>query len=124
MHGTASTTSSRRICIRSWYNLLMPRVILLIAATAIAAAPGFSSLGAALDDPERVEGPQTRKTTPARRPAPAAALTKVEPDMMCPAPLGTGVRTKLSFCEVLAGRDPAGGLLIRIPPHKGPAALS
>jgi hypothetical protein len=76
---------------------------------AIAAAPGFS---------------QTRKTTPARRPPATAAMTKTEPDMACPAPLGTGVRTKLVFCEVLAGRDPAGGLLIRIPPHKGPATLT
>jgi len=91
---------------------------------AIAAAPGFSSLGLARDDPERVEGSQTRKTAPARRAPPPAAMTKVEPDMACPAPLGTGVRTKLVFCEVLAGRDPAGGLLIRLPPHKGPAILT
>ena len=87
----------------------MPRVLLLIASMAIAAAPGFS---------------QTRKTAPARRAPPPAAMTKVEPDMACPAPLGTGVRTKLAFCEVLAGRDPAGGLLIRLPPHKGPAVLT
>src|SRR6185436_20254549 len=87
----------------------MPRVLLLIASMAIAAAPGFS---------------QTRKSAPARRAPPPAAMTKVEPDMACPAPLGTGVRTKLAFCEVLAGRDPAGGLLIRLPPHKGPAMLT
>jgi hypothetical protein len=86
----------------------MPRVVLLIAVMAIVAAPGFS---------------QTRKSTPARK-APAAALTKIEPDIACPAPLGTGVKTKLAFCEVLAGRDPAGGMLIRIPAHKGPATLT
>ena len=85
----------------------MRRVLLLIAALAIAGAPSLA---------------QTRKT-PARR-APAAALTKTEPDLSCPAPLGTGVRTKLSFCQVVAGRDPAGGLIIRIPPHKGPASLT
>src|SRR3954470_20239103 len=55
---------------------------------------------------------------------PAAALKKVAPEMTCPAPLGAGVRTKLSFCEVMAGRDPAGGVIIQVPPHKGPATLT
>jgi hypothetical protein len=88
----------------------MRRVPLLIALLAIAAAPVFS---------------QTRKA-PARRPAApsATALTKVEPDIACPAPLGIGVRTRLQFCEVLAGRDPAAGMLIRIPAHKGTATLT
>jgi hypothetical protein len=44
--------------------------------------------------------------------------------MTCPAPLGVGVKTKLSFCEVMAGRDPAAGAIIKIPPHKGPATLT
>src|SRR5262245_20451862 len=87
----------------------MRRVPLLIALLAIAAAPVLS---------------QTRRP-PARRPAPPAnATTKIEPDMACPAPLGVGVRTKLQFCEVLAGRDPAAGMLIRVPAHKGPATLT
>jgi hypothetical protein len=59
-----------------------------------------------------------------RRAAPAAPPKTIVPDMNCPAPLGTGVRTKLFFCEILAGRDPAGGMLIAIPPHKGPATLT
>ena len=58
-------------------------------------------------------------------PAPAAtAIKKGAPEMTCPAPLGVGVRTKLSFCEVMAGRDPAAGVIIQVPPHKGPATLS
>jgi hypothetical protein len=63
---------------------------------------------------------------PARKPpaAPASAIKKVVPEMTCAAPLGVGVKTKLSFCEVMAGRDPAGGMIIRIPPHKGPATLT
>ncbi len=67
---------------------------------------------------------QTRK--PARKPPapPAAALKKIAADVTCPAPLGVGVRTKLSFCEILAGRDPAGGALIKLPAHKGPATLT
>ena len=63
---------------------------------------------------------------PVRKPAapPAAAIKKGAPEMTCPAPLGVGVRTKLSFCEVMAGRDPEAGVIIRIPPHKGPATLT
>ncbi len=64
--------------------------------------------------------PPVRKATP----PPAAALKKVEPQISCPAPLGVGTRTKLSFCEVMAGRDPAAGVVIQIPPHKGPATLT
>src|SRR5882762_6904750 len=67
---------------------------------------------------------QTRR--PARKPVapPIAEPKKGPPDMTCPAPLGVGVKTRLGFCEVMAGRDPAGGVLIQIPPHKGPATLS
>lgn len=68
---------------------------------------------------------QTRK--PARKPAPAApvtALKKVAPEMTCPAVLGVGLKTKASFCEVMAGRDPAGGVLVQIPPHRGSATLT
>ncbi len=62
-----------------------------------------------------------RKTPP---PPAASAVKKVAPDMSCPAPLGVGARTKLAFCEVMAGRDPAGGVIIQVPPHKGPATLT
>jgi hypothetical protein len=68
---------------------------------------------------------QTRM--PARKPPTAsavAAIKRVAPDMTCPAPLGVGVKTKLAFCEVMAGRDPAGGVIIQIPPHKGLATLT
>ena len=64
---------------------------------------------------------QTRR--PTRRPPPPPP-TRVAPEMACPAPLGVGVRSKAAFCEVMAGRDPAGGVLIQIPPHKGPATLT
>ena len=67
---------------------------------------------------------QARK--PVRKPAPPppAALMQVAPEMTCPAPLGVGVKTRTAFCEVMAGRDPATGVLIQIPPHKGPATLT
>ena len=44
--------------------------------------------------------------------------------VMCPQVLGEGVRTKRQFCDVLIGRDPAGGILVTLPPHTGPVTLS
>src|SRR5262245_35394484 len=61
-----------------------------------------------------------------RRPAPPppAPPVKVAPEMTCPTPLGVGVASKASFCDVLAGRDPAAGILIKLPPHRGPVTLT
>jgi hypothetical protein len=69
---------------------------------------------------------QTRKPpVAAKKPAtPAAATTKMAPPITCPAPLGSGVKTKIAFCEVLAGRDPEGGVLIKLPSRRGPATLT
>src|SRR5215217_527218 len=55
--------------------------------------------------------------------APLAAQSR-RPPARRPAPLGVGVRTKTAFCEVMAGREPAGGVVIDIPPHKGAATLT
>ena len=43
--------------------------------------------------------------------------------MTCPSPLGTGVKTKREYCDVLTGRDPKEGILIKLPPHRGPVTL-
>jgi len=67
---------------------------------------------------------QTRR--PARKPPtpPAPALKKTAPEMVCPTPLGTGVNTNQSFCDVMTGRDPVAGILIKLPPHRGPVTLT
>ena len=44
--------------------------------------------------------------------------------MACATPLGLGVTTKLAFCDVLTGRDPGAGILIKLPPHRGPVTLT
>ena len=44
--------------------------------------------------------------------------------MKCPAPLGVGVTSKRSFCDVLTGRDPAVGIIITLPAHRGPVTLT
>ena len=67
---------------------------------------------------------QTRK--PARRAPtpPPPALDKIAPEMVCPTPLGIGVKTNQRLCDVVTGRDPAAGILIKLPPHKGPVTLT
>jgi hypothetical protein len=68
---------------------------------------------------------QTRRTTQRRPAAPARPAMKTEPAMVtCPQVLGEGVRTKLQYCDVLIGRDPAAGILITLPPHTGPVTLT
>jgi hypothetical protein len=68
---------------------------------------------------------QTRPA-PARRPAqPAApALTTAAPEMTCPALLGVGVASKREYCDVLSGNNPATGVIITLPPHRGDVTLT
>jgi len=68
-------------------------------------------------------GAQTRRT-PARKPAPLPPPQKEAPDIICPTPLGTGVATKLEFCDVMSGRDVTAGVIIKFPEHKGPVTLT
>jgi hypothetical protein len=66
---------------------------------------------------------QTRRP-PAARALPTPALKTEVPEMVCPEALGTGVKTQRSFCDVMTGRDPAGGIIITLPPHRGPVTLT
>jgi hypothetical protein len=85
------------------------RKLLAIAFVVLLAVPVFS----------QTRQPARRAPTP-----PAPTTTKVAPDMTCPAPLGQGVTTQQTYCDVMAGRDPAGGILIKLPPHRGPVTLT
>ncbi len=61
----------------------------------------------------------------AQRSHPKQPLLRTEPAAVtCPAPLGSGVRTARLFCDVLAGRNPASGIIIRLPKHQGVATLT
>jgi hypothetical protein len=67
---------------------------------------------------------QSRRRPPARTTKPKPVPPRVEPaKVTCPDSLGTGVRTGATYCFVNAGRDPAQGVLIAIPPHTGDATL-
>lgn len=65
-----------------------------------------------------------QRTTPAKKAAPAPATTRVEADVRCPSELGVGVATGRRFCDVTTGNDPKDGVLVTIPPHRGPVTLS
>jgi hypothetical protein len=70
---------------------------------------------------------QTR-TAPRRAPAKAKAapvpLKTMTPEVKCPSLIGTGIKTVRSFCDVPAGRDPATGIVITLPPHAGAGSLT
>jgi hypothetical protein len=73
-------------------------------------------------------GAVAQKHKPSQPVHPKASATSpplLEPARVdCQNVLGTGVSTGRSFCDVLAGRDPLGGAVIRIPAHKGPARVT
>ena len=72
--------------------------------------------------PEATRAQARRPAT--SKPKPAPVPPRVEPaTVTCPERLGTGVKTGAEYCFVLAGRDPAQGVLIAIPPHTGDATL-
>ena len=64
-----------------------------------------------------------RRRAPAKKPVPAPPPKVEAAHIKCPEPLGTGVKTGASYCFVLAGREPAQGVVVAIPPHAGPATL-
>ncbi len=74
-------------------------------------------------------GAQTRKSTPKKAPtttakkAPAPIISRIQAEWQCPSELGQGVATGRRFCDVLTGRDPKEGILITVPPHRGPVKL-
>jgi hypothetical protein len=57
--------------------------------------------------------------------APRRSTQRVQPaELTCPFELGVGVTSKRRFCDVAIGRDPAKGIVVKIPPHRGEATLT
>lgn len=76
---------------------------------------GLPATGLAQSKPK----PTTRKP-----PAPAPRKPAVAPaDLSCPTPLGPGITSKLAYCDVLTGRDPKAGIIVRLPARRGPLTL-
>ena len=95
-----------------YWALMRPLVLALV----------FVSLTFAAPDAQTKKSPP-KKSPPAAKKAPEPQLTRIQAQLTCPSELGVGVRTKRNFCDVLAGRDPASGVLVPIPPHRGPVTL-
>lgn len=64
-----------------------------------------------------------QKTTATAKTAQPAVPVRQSAEVTCPNVLGTGISTKHVFCDVTTGSDPAVGILIQIPPHRGTATL-
>src|SRR5262245_34091384 len=67
--------------------------------------------------------PKKTGPVPAKKAAPLPPPTRVQAEWQCPSELGFGVTTSRRFCDVLTGRDPKEGILVTIPPHRGPVTL-
>ena len=73
----------------------------------------------------------SRQTTPKKTPpkttrksTPQTPLSKAQGEWQCPSELGVGLKTQRRFCDVLTGRDPKAGVLVTIPPHRGPVTMT
>lgn len=91
-------------------RLLTPVLIAVVLASVPAAAQS-----------RRVPKKAPVKSAKAAAPAPLKTIT---PDVKCPSLIGMGMKTVRSFCDVPAGRDPAQGIVITLPPHTGPGTLT
>ncbi len=88
-----------------------------------------AAIALALAAPAAPQSTAPRK--PATRP-PAKAAAKPAPprrvtegaDVTCPNVLGVGVGSMLQFCDVLTGRNPADGVIVHLPPHRGALTLT
>src|SRR5204862_6377321 len=98
-----SKCAARRLAIRRG---LRPALLLVLCAL-LATVP--------------MEAQRSRPAPPKPKPAPVAALKTEPAAVKCAELLGTGVKSHATFCFVLAGRDPAQGVLVTIPPHTGTA---
>jgi hypothetical protein len=91
------------------------RVVMLLVCALAVAIPGIDA--------------QTRKTTRkgtqrTAKKAPEVPLSRIQAEWRCASELGVGVSTGRRFCDVLTGNDPKQGVLVTIPPHRGPVTMS
>jgi hypothetical protein len=100
----------------------MRRAMTVLAAALLAAAPAFTQT-----TKPAAKKPSATTTKPAAKPAakPAEpARISASAKVTCPQVLGNGINSKLQFCDVVTGRNPAEGILIQLPPHKGLLTLT
>jgi len=103
----------------------------MLAAVMLATGPAIAQTSTA-KPPAAKTAPKQSTAKPAAKPTakPAAKPVPLPPrvaepaKVTCPHVLGTGLGNRLEFCDVLTGRNPAEGILIKLPMHKGPLTLT
>lgn len=91
----------------------MTRPLILVAVALALAAPTAAQTAA----------PKKPAARPAAKPVTPRRVTE-DAVVACPNMLGIGVASRLQFCDVLTGRNPADGMLIHLPPHRGVLTLT
>ena len=113
------TNETLQLCKLVGVNRRRWSILALAVLLALPAAAGAQTRKA----PAKKATP-TKKAPVKKAPPPPAPLTRAPAALQCPSELGTGVTSKRAFCDVLTGRDPASGILVAIPPHRGPVRIS
>ena len=117
------------LCTRRYTRFMRSVVVGVLALTvlepAVTQRSAIKANGAAYGQ----TAPQGRKPAPAKPPARRVAAKpvplKTEPAKLeCPSVLGTGMTTQRSYCDVLTGRTPAEGIVIKLPAHSGDVTLT
>jgi hypothetical protein len=98
------------------------RLGLTVLAAALLAAGQASAQTSTAKTP--VKKPAQSAAKPAARPAPLPPRVAEPAKVTCLHVLGTGLGSRLEFCDVLTGRNPAEGVIVRLPPHKGLLTLT
>jgi hypothetical protein len=99
---------------KSIADVILPRMAPSRGWVGVMVVVALSTLGAQ----------SAKRPAPTRKAPPPAQLTRIQAELTCPSELGIGVKTRRRFCDVLTGRDPQGGVLVAIPPHRGTVTLS
>jgi hypothetical protein len=82
-----------------------------------------ASLMVSLSVDAQTRTPPKKAPAKAAKKAPAPVTSRIQAELMCPSELGKGVATGRRFCDVLTGRDPKEGILVTVPPHRGPVKM-
>jgi hypothetical protein len=102
----------------------MRRLPITVLVFLLAVASGVAA-GASVQSTKKPAPKPPAKTSSSKAAKPAPVKTTTAPaDLTCPQVLGTGVGSRLQFCDVMTGRTPADGIMIHLPPHKGDLALT
>ena len=99
----------------------MAAAALLLAGSATAQT-STPTPPAAKTAPKQTTAKPTAK--PGAKTAPLPPRVAEPAKVTCPHVLGTGLGSRLEFCDVLTGRNPAEGSLIKLPVHRGPLTLT